>query len=151
MKEALMVSVPVAAVAQSWCLMGGGQAIRIMQWLNMTPWNTKISISICRCKKHAHAHPVNCQSSCQSLRPSTQSKSVVDIPDAITVPRETFSPQSRHMTLSRPPPADREIWIGRSVEATFNYTGNKGWKWAQMKCFLCIDFFLFLPRFSLHV
>lgn len=48
------------------------------------------------------------------------------------------------MTFSRPPPADGEIWIGKFVEATFNYTGSKGWNWAGMKCFLCIDFSLHL-------
>lgn len=47
-------------------------------------------------------------------------------------------------TLSRPPLADGEIRIGKSVEATFNYTGSKGWNWAGMKCFLCIDFSLHL-------
>lgn len=47
------------------------------------------------------------------------------------------------MTLSWPPPTDGEIWIWKSVEATFNYTGSKGWNWAGMKCFLCIDFFFF--------
>lgn len=45
------------------------------------------------------------------------------------------------MTWSRIHPADGEIWIGMSIEATFNYTGSKGWNWVGMKCFLCIDFF----------
>lgn len=46
------------------------------------------------------------------------------------------------VTLNRPPPADGEFWSGKSVEATFNYTGSKGWNWAGMKSFLCIDYSL---------